>query len=176
MHKPQRASLVESPHTSGMEAPRVETEKEMAIECLQVAQDMAELLVFDIKVATVHLWDDAILKNKSLETLIEDCHKFLSLAAQPLHLLGASPSDLSDVAQKCLRQLDFIANTIEDATLLSVSGSPKDACVLLVSKVMGAIEIWIGLSAQFADELNLAEAGHEVFADPRDRKTPANAS
>ena len=90
---------------------KLESLQEMALECLQVAQDMAELLIFDIKVATVHLWDDWSIKNKSLETLLEDCNKFLSLASQPLRLLDTAPSDLSSHGQDCLRQLDLIANT-----------------------------------------------------------------
>lgn len=134
---------------------RMESHEQMAFESLQVAQEMAELLVFDLKVATLHLWDNSRYQDKSLETLLTDCSLFLSLGARPLDLLGKSPDDLPPVAQDCLKQLDAVANSVEDATLLAVSGNGKDACHLLVGRVMPAIERWLGLTVPFAEHLQI---------------------
>ena len=134
---------------------RMETVSQMAYECMQVAQEMAELLVFDLKVATLALWDNSANGSKTLETLLNDCQKFLMLAARPLDLLGAKPDDLPPHAQEYLKQMDAIANTLEDATLLAVNGSQRDACHLLVSRVMKGVERWLGLSMAFAEVLEI---------------------
>jgi hypothetical protein len=134
---------------------RMETVSQMAFECVQVAQEMAELLVFDLKVATLALWEGTQQRNKSLETLLNDCHKFLSLAARPLDLLGAKPSDLPELAQNYLRQLDSIANDLESATLVAVNGNTKDACHILVGRVMKSVEKWLGMSVAFAEALDI---------------------
>ena len=134
---------------------RMETVAQMAFECVQVAQEMAELLVFDLKVVTLHIWEGSRHQDKSLETLITDCHKFLSLGARPLDLLGANPHTVPAVAQQCLRKLDLVASNVEDATLLAVNGEKKDACHVLVARVKPAIERWLGLSAAFAEQLEI---------------------
>ena len=144
---------------------RMETVAQMAFECIQVAQEMAELLVFDLKVATLHLWSNNRQQDKSLETLINDCHKFLSLGARPLDLLGADPHTLPSVAQQCLRQLDSVAANVEDATLLAVSGEAKDACHILVARVKPAVERWLGLSAAFAEQLEIDRLEVPTFVE-----------
>jgi hypothetical protein len=147
---------------------RMETVAQMAFECVQVAQEMAELLVFDLKVATLHLWDNSRHGEKSLETLINDCHKFLMLGARPLDLLGTDPHALPGAAQQCLRQLDAIAGSVEDATLLAVNGEKKDACHVLVARVKPAIERWLGLSAAFAEQLEIDRLEVPNFAGVSD--------
>jgi hypothetical protein len=143
---------------------RMETVSQMAFECMQVAQEMAELLVFDLKVATLALWDSKAGSSKTLETLLNDCQKFLMLAARPLDLLGAKPNHLPPHAQEYLKQMDAIANTLEDATLLAVNGKNRDACHLLVSRVMKGVERWLGLSAAFAEALEIDKVTE--FAPP----------
>lgn len=144
---------------------RMETVAQMAFECIQVAGEMAELLVFDLKVATLHLWSNNRQQDKSLETLLNDCHKFLSLGARPLDLLGADPHALPPVAQQCLRQLDLVATHVEDATLLAVSGQLKDACHVLVARVKPSVERWLGLSAAFAEHLEIDRIELPVFSE-----------
>ena len=92
---------------------------------------------------------------KSLETLLNDCQKFLLLSARPLDLLGAKPHELPTHAQQYLKQMDAIANSLEDATLLAVRGHNRDACHILVSRVMKGIERWLGLSIVFAQTLEI---------------------
>jgi hypothetical protein len=146
---------------------RLETLAQMAFECVQVAQEMAELLVFDLKVVTLHLWEGSRHQDKSLETLINDCHKFLLLGARPLDLLDANPYTLPEAAQQCLRQLDNVAANVEDATLLAVSGEKKDACHVLVARVKPAIERWLGLSAVFAEHLEIDRAVVPTFGESK---------
>jgi hypothetical protein len=44
---------------------------------------------------------------------------------------------------------------VEDATLLAVHEESKDACHVLVGRVMPSIERWLGLTAVFAKELEI---------------------
>jgi hypothetical protein len=134
---------------------RIENTAQLSFESLQVAQEMAELLVFDIKVATLRMWDSTSFAEKEIETLLKDCHTFLTLGAHPLDLLQRSPQELSATAQDCLRELDRIAQSVEDATLLAVHEESKDACHVLVGRVMPSIERWLGLTAVFAKELEI---------------------
>ena len=134
---------------------RMETPDQMSFESLQVAQEMAELLIFDLKVATIQIWEAAKTHQKSLEVLIDDCHLFLTLAARPLDLLGVNLDQMPMQAEQCLRELDAISYSVEDATLLCVHGEFKDACTILVRRVLPSIERWLGLSAKFAEVLNI---------------------
>lgn len=134
---------------------RIENTAQLSFESLQVAQEMAELLVFDIKVATLRMWDATTYAEKELDTLLKDCHTFLTLGAHPLDLLQRSPQELSATAQDCLRELDRIAQNVEDATLLAVHNQTKDACHVLVGRLMPSIERWLGLTAVFAKELEI---------------------
>lgn len=161
---------------------RMETNAQLAFECVQVAQEMAELLVFDLKVATLHLWDNSRYQEKSLEMLLGDCNKFLTLGARPLDLLGRNPLQIGKDAQACLRQLDTVAQTLEDATLLAVSGGPNDrkhACHVLVARVKPAIERWLGLSAVFAEQLEIDRVTRTTFVEgaaAQDRASMGRAS
>lgn len=137
---------------------RLETPNQMAFESLQVAQEMAELLIFDLKVATIQMWEGNAAHQKSIETLIDDCHLFLTLAARPLDLLGVPLSELPDEGERCLRQLDAVAQNVEDATLLCVHGELKDACTVLVQRVLAAVERWLGLSGRFGEILSIDNA------------------
>ncbi|WP_186648841.1 hypothetical protein [Fluviispira vulneris] len=134
---------------------RLDTAEQLSFESLQVALDMAGLLVFDLKVVTLKLWDPGKNYEKSLETLLSDCNLFLTLAARPIYLLNKDPEQLEPEAERCLRELDKIANHIEDATLLAVHEHGKEACHVLVGMVKPAIERWIGLSAKFAQILEI---------------------
>lgn len=134
---------------------KLDTPEQLSNESLQVALDMAGLLVFDLKVVTLKLWDSGKNYEKSLETLLNDCNLFLSLGARPIYLLNQDPEKLEPEAQLFLRQLDTIAQHVEDATLLAVHGHSKDACYVLVGMVKPAIERWIGLSAKFAQILDI---------------------
>jgi hypothetical protein len=134
---------------------RIENTAQLSFESLQVAQEMAELLAFDIKVTTLKLWDADTFAEKEIETLLKDCHTFLTLGAHPLDLLQKSPLELSATAQDCLRELDRVAQHVEDATLLAVHQQFKDACHVLVGRVMPSIEKWLGLTAVFAKELEI---------------------
>jgi len=136
---------------------RMETPNQMAFESLQVAQEMAELLIFDLKVATIQMWEAANTHQKSLEVLIDDCNLFLTLAARPLDLLGVVLAELPSEAERCLRELDAIAQNVEDATLLCVHNELKDACTVLIKRVMPSIERWLGLSGKFAEILSIDE-------------------
>jgi hypothetical protein len=133
----------------------MESAHDLALQSLQVAQEMAELLVFDLKVATLNLWDNTRTQAKTLETLIKDCHLFLSLAARPVELLGKSPHSGEREIELCLRELDTIANHIENAVLLAAHAKQRDACHILVARVIPSIEKWLGLSAGFSDRLEL---------------------
>lgn len=134
---------------------KIDTPEQLSYESLQVALDMAGLLVFDLKVVAVRLWESGKNYEKSLETLLNDCNLFLSLGARPIYLLNKDPNNIEEEAQECLKQLDAIANHVEDATLLAVHDSPKEACYVLVGMVKPAIERWIGLSAKFAQILDI---------------------
>jgi len=147
---------------------RIENTAQLSFESLQVAQEMAELLVFDIKVATLRMWDATTYAEKELDILLKDCHTFLTLGAHPLDLLQRSPQELSATAQDCLRELDRIAQNIEDATLLAVHNQTKDACLVLVGRVMPSIERWLGLTAVFAKELEIDRIEKAAVAEPAD--------
>lgn len=134
---------------------RIDNAEQLSFESLQVALDLAGLLVFDLKVVTLKLWDSGKNYEKSLETLLHDCNLFLSLGARPIYLLNKDPEKLEPEANLFLRQLDAIANHVEDATLLAVHGHSKDACYVLVGMVKPALERWIGLSAKFAQLLDI---------------------
>lgn len=134
---------------------RIENTAQLAFESLQVAQEMAELLTFDIKVATLKLWDSNSFAEKEMDTLLKDCHSFLTLGAHPLDLLQRSPNEMSESAQNCLRELDGVAQHIEDATLLAVHSKFKESCHVLVGRVLPALERWLGMTAQFAQELEI---------------------
>ena len=134
---------------------RMETREQLSFESLQVAQEMAELLVFDLKVATLKMWDNNRYFEKSLETLLSDCNLFLTLGARPIELLECNLLQISTSGEACLRQLDAVANHIEDATLLAVNGEHRDACHVLVARVQPSIEKWLGLTAAFAQELEI---------------------
>jgi hypothetical protein len=145
---------------------RIENTAQLSFESLQVAQEMAELLVFDIKVVTLRMWDSNTFAEKELDTLLKDCHTFLTLGAHPLDLLQRSPLELSATAQDCLRELDQIAQHIEDATLLAVHTQSKDACHVLVGRVMPTIEKWLGLTAAFAKELEIDRIERPALMEP----------
>jgi len=147
---------------------RIETTAQLAFESLQVAQEMAELLAFDIKVTTLKLWDTKAFAEKEIDTLLKDCHTFLTLGAHPLDLLQRSPLEMSATAQDCLRELDKIAKNVEDATLLAVHSQFKDACHVLVGRVMPSIERWLGLTAVFAKELEIDRLERPTFGEAAD--------
>ena len=134
---------------------KLDTSEQLSFESLQVALDMSDLLTFDLKVVTLKLWDNDKSYEKNLETLLQDCNLFLSLAARPIYLLNKEPETLEVEAQNCLQELDRIANYVENATLLAVNNKPKDACFILVGMVKSAIERWTGLSAIFAQTLDI---------------------
>lgn len=134
---------------------KFDTPEQLSFESLQVALDMADLLIFDLKVAAIKIWDNEKAYEKTLETLLQDCNLFLTLAAKPIYLLNKEPEALEVEAQNCLQELDRIANYVENATLLAVHGRSKDACYVLVGMVKAAIERWNGLSAIFAQSLNI---------------------
>lgn len=143
---------------------RMESSEQLAYESLHVAQEMAELMVFDIKVATLHLWDNLKQQYQSLETLLTDCNLFLTLAARPHELLGIELSQMTPEARKCLQLLDVVANNLEDATLLAATQHPKDACHVLVARVLPALENWMGYTPLFAEQLKIEEFKSPVFA------------
>jgi len=145
---------------------RIENTAQLSFESLQVAQEMAELLAFDIKVTTLKLWDADTFAEKEIETLLKDCHTFLTLGAHPLDLLQKSPMELSATAQDCLRELDRVAQHVEDATLLAVHHQFKDACHVLVGRVMPSIERWLGLTAVFAKELEIDRLEKPKIGEP----------
>ena len=136
---------------------RMETPEKLSYESLNVALDMADLLLNDIKVSTLNLWRSEKDYEPTLETLIEDSYYFLSLAARPIYLLDANINNLDPDSEKCLKQLDTISNFIRKIAYLSIKKQNKDACHLLVSKVIPAVETWIGLSGNFAEKLNLSK-------------------
>ncbi len=137
---------------------RMESSEQLAFESLHTAQEMAELLIFDLKVATLHLWENTRQQDKSLETLINDCSLFLTLGARPHELLGQNPNDLEGSAKECLKNLDAVANHIEDATLLAANGHFKESCHVMVARVIPSIERWLGLTPLFAEQLQLDTA------------------
>jgi hypothetical protein len=134
---------------------KLDTPQQLSYESLQVAIDMAGLLVHDLKVVTLQLWESGKDYEKHLELLLNDCSLFLSLGARPIYLLNKDPEQLEADAQVFLRQLDLIAKHVEDATLLAVHDHSKDACYVLVGMVKPEIERWIGMSAQFAQILDI---------------------
>jgi hypothetical protein len=148
---------------------RMESSEQMALQSLQVAQEMAELLVFDIKVATLSLWDNSRSQQKSLESLLQDCSLFLTLAARPVELLGQDPRHVEKPIEECLRLLDRIANGIEGAVLLATNNQQKDACRVLVSRVMPNIENWLKATSSFADELQIGSFEFNVSGDNQHR-------
>jgi len=134
---------------------RIENTAQLAFESLQVAQEMAELLTFDIKVATLKLWDSNSFAEKEMDTLLKDCQAFLTLGAHPLDLLQRAPKEMSESAQNCLRELDCVAQHVEDATLLAVHSKFKESCHVLVGRVLPSLERWLGMTAHFAQELEI---------------------
>jgi hypothetical protein len=133
----------------------MESAEQLALQSLQVAQEMAELLVFDIKVATLNLWENTRTQSKNLETLVRDCNLFLTLASRPVELLGRDPRNVEKPIEECLRLLDRIANGIEATVLLATRDQQKDACRIMVSKVMPNIESWLQATEAFSEKLNL---------------------
>ena len=134
---------------------KFDTPEQLSFESLQVALEMSDLLIFDLKVATLKIWDNEAAYEKTLQTLLEDCNLFLTLAAKPIYLLNKDPEMMEVEAQNCLQELDRVANYVENATILAVHGRNKDACFVLVGMVKAAIERWNGLSAIFAQSLNI---------------------
>ena len=74
----------------------------------------------------------------------------------------AAPEKLEPEAQLFLRQLDSIAHHVENATLLAVHSHANDACYVLVGMVKPAIERWIGMSAKFAQILDINTVTNEL--------------
>lgn len=142
---------------------KIDSPEQLSYESLQVALDMAGLLIFDLKVVAVRLWESGKSYEKSLETLLNDCNLFLSLGARPIYLLNKDPHNIEEEAQDCLKELDLIANHVEDATLLAVHDSPKEACYVLVGMVKPALERWIGLSAKFAQILDINTVSNNLI-------------
>src|SRR5690606_13336644 len=68
-------------------------------------------------------------------------------------LLGVELDGLPPAARNCLQQLDQIANHVEDATLLAVNNRNKEACQVLLVRLMPAIEKWLGLTSELARAL-----------------------
>lgn len=134
----------------------MESAEQLALQSLQVAQEMAELLVFDIKVATLNLWENTRTQSKNLETLLRDCNLFLTLASRPVDLMGRDPRNVEKPVEECLRLLDRIANGVEGAVVLATRDQQKDACRILVAKVMPNIESWLHATEAFSEKLNLA--------------------
>ncbi len=133
----------------------MESAEQLAFQSLQIAHEMAELLVFDLKVATLNLWENTRSQSKNLETLLRDCNLFLGLAARPVELMGRDPRLVEKPIEECLRTLDKIANGVEGAVLLATNNQQRDACRILVSKVMPNIETWIQSSEAFSELLSL---------------------
>ena len=144
---------------------RMESSEQLAFESLHVAQEMSELLTFDIKVATLHLWGNLKQQFASLETLLTDCSLFLTLAARPHELVGVTVCAMTLEAQRCLQLLDTIANHLEDATLLAATNNHKDACHVLVARVLPSIEKWMGYTPIFAEQLKLDHFKVPEFSD-----------
>lgn len=141
----------------------METAQQLSYQSLQIAQDMAELLIFDLKVATLQIWDGTKNFDKSLETLLNDCKLFLTLAARPIELLNQNPYELPQQAESCLRQLDATANNLEDAVLLAVNGKNKESCQVLVARVLPCIERWLSLAVPFAGHLQIEQVELPTF-------------
>jgi hypothetical protein len=139
---------------------RLENPKEMAHESLQVAMELVELLVFDLKVATLRLWEpiSAPFANQALSKLLDDTRLFLTLAARPFQLMDQNPEELGVLSQQCLRKLDEIAEHLQDAVLLYTHKQPKNTCRVLVARVLPALEQWMGLAPAFATDLDVAMA------------------
>jgi hypothetical protein len=147
---------------------RIENTAQLAFESLQVAQEMAELLTFDIKVATLKLWDSNSFAEKEMDTLLKDCHSFLTLGAHPLDLLQRTPKEMSESAQNCLKELDCVAQHVEDATLLAVQSKFKESCHVLVGRVLPTLERWLGMTAHFAQELEIDRVELPKFSQSSD--------
>jgi len=141
---------------------KLESPEQLSYESLSVAQDMADLLLFDLKVSTIRLWNSTLDYEPSLETLLKDCYYFLSLAARPIYLLNQDPNNLDEDSTKCLKILDGIASDLEDATFLSVHAENKSACEVLILKVKPAIETWVGLSVLFAEKMKITVPSKEL--------------
>jgi hypothetical protein len=148
----------------------METVQQMSFECLQVAQEIAELLVFDIKVATLNVWDGTSQQLKTLETLLQDSEKFLLLAARPLELMGTDVDRLPLSAKQCLVQLDEVAKHLEDTALLAVTGHNKDACAVMLQRLMPGIEKWLGLSGVFAEQMQINKVENFVVGGKLEAK------
>ena len=144
---------------------KIESPEQLSYESLSVAQDMADLLMFDIKVSTIRLWNSEADYEPTLATLLKDCYYFLSLAARPIYLLNKELKDLDPQSEACLKELDKIANALEDATLFSVHKKNKEACEVLILIVKPAIETWIGLSAMFAEKMNISAPNPSLELD-----------
>ncbi len=150
---------------------RFDTAEQLSFESLQVALDMADLLILDLKMAAVKIWDNNSDYIVVLDTLIEDCRLFLNLAARPVALLHKNLDDLDVEPRNCLQELDRIAGDVENATLLAVRGYPKESCFVLGDRVKSAIERWVGLSALFARSLNINSVPLAVPAAPLLKQT-----
>ncbi len=144
---------------------KFDTSEQLSYESLQVALDMADLLIFDLKVSAIKIWGTEKDYDKTLESLLDDCNLFLTLAAKPLYLLNQKPQDLDVEPQNCLQELDRIASYIQDAIMLAVNGQNENACIVLVGRVKPAIERWIGLSAIFAQSLNINSDSNIPFVN-----------
>lgn len=132
-----------------------ETPKQLSAESLRVALEMADLVLQDLKITTIKLWDNNLNYEKSLDTLLHDCNLFISLAARPIYLLNVETESLENSAQQYVAELDRIANHLENTAILSAHGRRKEACQVLIGIVKTSIERWINLSTLFAQHLDI---------------------
>jgi len=138
-----------------------ETPESLALQSLQVAQEMGELLAFDIKVATLHLWDNTKFQVQTLHSLLKDCQLFLSLGSRPIEVLGRNPREVPAPIMSLLGCLDSVADHVEDTILLATAQKPKEACHVLIARVLPALKDWLERSTELADYLHLKPHLHE---------------
>lgn len=146
-----------------------ETPKQLSAESLRVALEMADLVLQDLKIATIKLWNNSLNYEKNLDTLLHDCNLFISLAARPIYLLNTSTETLENSVQQYIAELDRIANHLENTAILCAHGRHKEACQVLIGIVKTSIERWITLSTLFAQLFDI----HSEKSTPR---TNANFS
>lgn len=138
---------------------RIENPMGLSFESLQAAMDMTDLLIQDLKQATVHIWKGKTDYTKSLEVLLKDCELFLTLAAKPVYLLEYCPESLHGEVRGALEELDKISSHVESATHLALTNRRKESCFVLMRYVAPCLERWAGLCASFAKFMGINEAG-----------------
>ncbi len=134
----------------------IDSPQRLSIESLDMSLEFSKLLLFDVKLAIIDLWEG---KNTTqvLKTLLIDSDLFLSLASRAVSLMGKNPKELNLDSQKSLESLDFLGTTLEEAIQCSII-DPKVAAEVLGTQTLPILENWPQAADVLFRDLNLHQS------------------